>query len=99
VPETSKQPTERTLRWRRVFFGVPRPEDGKTTLAELIRELGGLTYQDPADPASIVKQNILKMILGRLGIINAGSLAQCEEYVRALATIPPVAEETMKEEE
>jgi len=99
MAETTKQPTERTLRWRRLFFGVPRPDDGRLTLAELGRELGGFTYLDPADPSSIVKGNVWKMILGRLGIINASSLDQCLELVNALATIPPVAEEIRKEEE
>lgn len=94
-----KLPTERTLRWRRVFFGAPSPDDGKRTLAELGRELGAFTYLDPADPSSLVKQNIWKMILGRLGIINASDLAQCEELVRALASVPPVEEEVISDQE
>ncbi len=97
--EIRKQPTERTLRWRRVFFGVPTAEDGRITLAELGRELGAFTYQDPQDPASVVKQSIWKMILGRLGIMNARSLEQCAEYVRALSYIPPVEEEVISQEE
>lgn len=94
-----KEPTERTQRWRRVFFGVPRAEDGRTVLAELGRELGAFTYQDPQDPNSLVKQNLWKMVLGRLGIVNARSLDQCVEYVEALSRIPPVAEEITSEEE
>jgi hypothetical protein len=97
--EVVKEPTERTLRWRRVFFGVATADDGKIVLAELGRELGAFTYQDPDDPASVVKQSVWKMILGRLGIMNARSLEQCTEYVRALSQIPPVAEEVISEQE
>jgi hypothetical protein len=97
--EAVKQPTERTMRWRRLFFGVPTAEDGKITLAELGRELGAFTYQDPDDPASLVKQSVWKMILGRLGIMNARSLEQCTEYIRALSQIPPVAEEVISDQE
>ena len=99
MADVKKQPTERTLRWRRLFFGVPKPEDGTITLAELGRELGAFTYLDPEDPSSIVKQNLWKMIQGRLGIMNARSLEQCVQHIKALSQIPPVEEEVIEEEE
>jgi len=93
------QPTERTLRWRRVFFGVPLTGEGKRVLAELGRDLGAFTYQDPDDPHSIVKQTIWKMILGRLGIMNARSIDQCVGYIEALSQVPPVEEDVISSEE
>lgn len=96
MPEAKRAITDQVSRWRKVFLAT---EDGRRTLAELGRELGAFTFA-LTDPAEIVKANIWKMILGRLGILNAADLNQCQLIVQALSEIPPVTEEiTEKEEE
>lgn len=97
MPEKNTAVPQRVACWRKVFLST---EDGRRTLAELGRELGAFTFVPHADPAEIVKANIWKLILGRLGILNASDLNQCLLYVEALSDIPPVREEiTEKEEE
>ncbi len=96
MPEKKTAVNEDVERRRRVFLAT---EDGRRTLAEIGRELGAFTYAVSTDPAEIVKLNVWKWFLGRLGILNAADLNQCLFYVQALSEIPPVREGITEKEE